>query len=144
MAYFGFTNKLVKGETIKIFNYGNCKRDFTFVTDIVEGVINVMGTAPSENENGVRYKVYNIGNNDPVNLLDFVDILQQELISAGVLPQDYDFEAHKELVPMQPGDVEVTYADVTPLQEDFGFKPSTPLREGLRSFAKWYKQYYNN
>nr|WP_297767099.1 NAD-dependent epimerase/dehydratase family protein [uncultured Butyrivibrio sp.] len=144
MAYFGFTNKLVKGETIKIFNYGNCKRDFTFVTDIVEGVINVMGTAPSENENGVRYKVYNIGNNDPVNLLDFVDILQQELISAGVLPQDYDFEAHKELVPMQPGDVEVTYADVTPLQEDFGFKPSTPLRDGLRSFAKWYKQYYNN
>lgn len=144
MAYFGFTNKLVKGDTIKIFNYGNCKRDFTFVTDIVEGVINVMETAPSENENGVRYKVYNIGNNDPVNLLDFVDILQQELISAGVLPQDYDFEAHKELVPMQPGDVEVTYADVTPLQEDFGFKPSTPLRDGLRSFAKWYKEYYNN
>ena len=144
MAYFGFTNKLVKGETIKIFNYGNCKRDFTFVTDIVEGVINVMETAPAENESGVKYKVYNIGNNDPVNLLDFVDILQQELISAGVLPQDYDFDAHKELVPMQPGDVEITYADVTPLQEDFGFKPSTPLRDGLRSFAKWYKDYYNN
>ncbi len=142
MAYFGFTNKLVKGETIKIFNYGNCKRDFTFVDDIVEGVINVMEKAPDENENGVRYKVYNIGNNDPVNLLDFVDILQQELISAGVLPEDYDFEAHKELVPMQPGDVEVTYADVTPLQQDFGFKPNTPLREGLRKFAKWYKEYY--
>ena len=142
MAYFGFTNKLVKGETIKIFNYGNCKRDFTFVTDIVEGVINVMETAPAENESGVKYKVYNIGNNDPVNLLDFVDILQQELIDAGVLPKDYDFEAHKELVPMQPGDVEVTYADVTPLQEDFGFKPNTPLREGLRAFAKWYKEYY--
>jgi nucleoside-diphosphate-sugar epimerase len=142
MAYFGFTNKLVKGETIKIFNFGNCKRDFTYVDDIVEGVINVMEKAPDENENGVRYKVYNIGNNDPVNLLDFVDILQQELISAGVLPQDYDFEAHKELVPMQPGDVEVTYADVTPLQQDFGFKPNTPLREGLRKFAKWYKEYY--
>lgn len=142
MAYFGFTNKLVKGETIKIFNFGNCKRDFTYVDDIVEGVINVMEKAPDENENGVRYKVYNIGNNDPVNLLDFVDILQQELISAGVLPQDYDFEAHKELVPMQPGDVEVTYADVTPLQQDFGFKPNTPLREGLRRFAKWYKEYY--
>ena len=142
MAYFGFTNKLVKGETIKIFNFGNCKRDFTYVDDIVEGVINVMEKAPDENENGVRYKVYNIGNNDPVNLLDFVDILQQELISAGVLPQDYDFEAHKELVPMQPGDVEVTYADVTPLQQDFGFKPETPLREGLRRFARWYKEYY--
>jgi nucleoside-diphosphate-sugar epimerase len=142
MAYFGFTNKLVKGETIKIFNFGNCKRDFTYVDDIVEGVINVMEKAPDENENGVRYKVYNIGNNDPVNLLDFVDILQQELVSAGVLPQDYDFEAHKELVPMQPGDVEVTYADVTPLQQDFGFKPNTPLREGLRRFAKWYKEYY--
>ena len=142
MAYFGFTNKLIKGETIKIFNYGNCKRDFTFVDDIVEGVISVMQVAPAENENGVRYKVYNIGNNDPVNLLDFVDILQQELVSAGVLPEDYDFEAHKELVPMQPGDVEVTYADVSALQEDFGFKPDTPLREGLRSFAKWYKEYY--
>jgi nucleoside-diphosphate-sugar epimerase len=142
MAYFGFTNKLLKGETIKIFNYGNCKRDFTYVDDIVEGVISVMQVAPVENENGARYKVYNIGNNDPVNLLDFVDILQQELISAGVLPDDYDFEAHKELVPMQPGDVEVTYADVTALQEDFGFRPDTPLRDGLRSFAKWYKEYY--
>lgn len=142
MAYFGFTNKLVNGDTIKIFNYGNCKRDFTFVDDIVKGVVNVMQVAPSENENGVKYKVYNIGNNDPVNLLDFVDILQQELVSAGVLPGDYDFEAHKELVPMQPGDVEITYADVTALQEDFGFKPSTPLRDGLRSFAKWYKEYY--
>ena len=142
MAYFGFTNKLVNGDKIKIFNYGNCKRDFTFVDDIVKGVVNVMQVAPSENENGVKYKVYNIGNNDPVNLLDFVDILQQELISAGVLPKDYDFESHKELVPMQPGDVEITYADVTALQEDFGFKPSTPLREGLRSFAKWYKGYY--
>ncbi|WP_026652407.1 NAD-dependent epimerase/dehydratase family protein [Butyrivibrio proteoclasticus] len=142
MAYFGFTNKLVKGETIKIFNYGNCKRDFTFVDDIVEGVIGVMQKAPDENENGVKYKVYNIGNNDPVNLLDFVDILQQELIRAKVLPEDYDFEAHKELVPMQPGDVEITYADVTALQEDFGFKPDTPLRDGLRKFAEWYKQYY--
>ena len=142
MAYFGFTNKLIKGETIKIFNYGNCKRDFTFVDDIVEGVISVMQVAPEENENGARGKVYNIGNNDPVNLLDFVDILQQELVDAGVLPSDYDFEAHKELVPMQPGDVEVTYADVTALQEDFGFKPDTPLRDGLRSFAKWYKEYY--
>ncbi len=143
MAYFGFTNKLIKGETIKIFNYGNCKRDFTFVDDIVEGVISVMQVAPAENDNGARYKVYNIGNNDPVNLLDFVDILQQELVSAGVLPEDYDFESHKELVPMQPGDVEVTYADVTALQEDFGFKPNTPLRDGLRAFAKWYKEYYN-
>ena len=142
MAYFGFTNKLLKGETIKIFNFGNCKRDFTYVDDIVEGVISVMQVAPAENENGARYKVYNIGNNDPVNLLDFVDILQQELIAAGVLPGDYDFEAHKELVPMQPGDVEVTYADVTALQEDFGFRPDTPLRDGLRSFAKWYKEYY--
>ena len=142
MAYFGFTNKLVNGDKIKIFNYGNCKRDFTFVDDIVKGVVNVMQVAPSENENGVKYKVYNIGNNDPVNLLDFVDILQQELISAGVLPEDYDFESHKELVPMQPGDVEITYADVSALQKDFGFKPSTPLREGLRSFAKWYKEYY--
>lgn len=142
MAYFGFTNKLVNGDKIKIFNYGNCKRDFTYVDDIVKGVVNVMQVAPSENENGVKYKVYNIGNNDPVNLLDFVDILQQELISAGVLPEDYDFESHKELVPMQPGDVEITYADVTALQEDFGFKPSTPLRDGLRSFANWYKEYY--
>lgn len=143
MAYFGFTNKLRKGETIKIFNYGNCKRDFTYIDDIVEGVVNVMQVAPAENGNGVRYKVYNIGNNDPVNLLDFVDILQQELITAGVLPENYDFDSHKELVPMQPGDVEVTYADVTALQEDFGFKPSTPLRDGLRAFAKWYKEYYN-
>ncbi len=142
MAYFGFTNKLIKGETIKIFNYGHCKRDFTYADDIVEGVINVMQKSPDENENGAKYKVYNIGNNDPVNLLDFVDILQKELVSAGVLPEDYDFESHKELVPMQPGDVEVTYADVTALQEDFGFKPSTPLAEGLRSFAKWYKEYY--
>ncbi|WP_034445980.1 NAD-dependent epimerase/dehydratase family protein [Butyrivibrio sp. AE2032] len=142
MAYFGFTNKLRNGETIKIFNFGNCKRDFTFVDDIVEGVVNVMQVAPAENENGARYKVYNIGNNDPVNLLDFVDILQQELVSNGVLPEDYDFERHKELVPMQPGDVEVTYADTKALEEDFGFKPSTPLREGLRSFAKWYKEYY--
>jgi nucleoside-diphosphate-sugar epimerase len=142
MAYFGFTNKLVKGEKIRIFNFGNCKRDFTFVDDIVEGVINVMQKSPDPNENGVKYNVYNIGNNDPVNLLDFVDILQQELISAGVLPEDYDFEAHKELVPMQPGDVEITYADVTALQQDFGFKPSTDLRTGLRHFAKWYKEYY--
>ena len=142
MAYFGFTDKLVKGDTIKIFNFGNCKRDFTYVDDIVEGIINVMQRYPDENENGVKYKVYNIGNNDPVNLLDFVDILQKELISAGVLPQDYDFEAHKELVPMQPGDVEVTYADVSALESDFGFKPSTSLTEGLRRFAKWYKEYY--
>lgn len=142
MAYFGFTNKLVKGETIRIFNFGNCKRDFTYVDDIVEGIVNVMKKSPDENENGVKYKVYNIGNNDPVNLLDFVDILQKELISAGVLPSDYDFEAHKELVPMQPGDVEITYADVTALENDFGFKPSTSLAEGLRNFARWYKEYY--
>ncbi len=143
MAYFGFTNKLLKGDTIKIFNFGNCKRDFTYVDDIVEGVVNVMQVAPAENDNGAKYMVYNIGNNDPVNLLDFVDILQQELVAAEVLPSDYDFESHKELVPMQPGDVEVTYADVTALQEDFGFKPDTPLREGLKSFAKWYKEYYH-
>ncbi len=142
MAYFGFTNKLVKGETIKIFNYGNCKRDFTFVDDIVEGIVNVMQKSPDENQDNVKATVYNIGNNDPVNLLEFVDILQQELIAAEVLPKDYDFEAHKELVPMQPGDVEVTYADVSPLVNDFGFKPATPLREGLRAFAKWYKEYY--
>lgn len=142
MAYFGFTNKLVKGDVIKIFNYGNCKRDFTYVDDIVEGVINVMQKSPDPNENGVRYNVYNIGNNDPVNLLDFVDILQQELVSAGVLPADFCFDAHKELVPMQPGDVEITYADVSALQEDFGFKPSTDLRTGLRRFAAWYKEYY--
>lgn len=143
MAYFGFTNKLVKGETIKIFNYGNCKRDFTYVDDIVKGVVNVLEKSPDANDDGVKYRIYNIGNNDPVNLLEFVDILQQELISAGVLPKDYDFEAHKELVPMQPGDVEITYADVAPLVNDFGFKPSTPLREGLKKFAKWYKEYYD-
>ena len=147
MAYFGFTNKLVHGDTIKIFNYGNCKRDFTFVDDIVEGVVRVMQHAP-EKQNGEDglpippYKVYNIGNSHPENLLEFVDILQQELTRAGVLPSDYDFDAHKELVPMQPGDVPVTYADTTPLEQDFGFKPSTPLREGLRKFAEWYRGYY--
>ena len=147
MAYFGFTNKLVHGDTIKIFNYGNCKRDFTFVDDIVEGVVRVMQHAP-EKQNGEDglpippYKVYNIGNSHPENLLEFVDTLQQELIRAGVLPSDYDFDAHKELVPMQPGDVPVTYADTTPLEQDFGFKPSTPLREGLRKFAEWYRGYY--
>ena len=149
MAYFGFTNKLVKGETIKIFNYGNCKRDFTYIDDIVEGVVRIMQHAP-EKQNGEDglpippYKVYNIGNNSPENLLDFVTILQEELVRAGVLPKDYDFEAHKELVPMQPGDVPVTYADTTPLEQDFRFKPSTSLREGLRRFAEWYAQYYNN
>lgn len=149
MAYFGFTNKLVKGETIKIFNYGNCKRDFTFVDDIVEGVVRIMQHAP-EKQNGEDglpippYKVYNIGNNSPENLLDFVTILQEELVRAGVLPKDYDFEAHKELVPMQPGDVPVTYADTTPLEQDFGFKPNTSLREGLRRFAEWYAKYYKN
>ena len=147
MAYLGFTNKLVKGEKIQIFNYGNCKRDFTFVDDIVEGVVRVMQHAPEKQlgEDGLPvppYKVYNIGNSSPENLLDFVTILQEELISAGVLPKDYDFEAHKELVPMQPGDVPVTYADTMPLEEDFGFRPSTPLREGLRRFAEWYKNYY--
>jgi len=147
MAYFGFTDKLLAGETIKIFNYGNCKRDFTYIDDIVEGVIRVMKKAPDRKtgEDGLPvppYMVYNIGNNQPENLLDFVDILQQELVRAGVLPEDYDFEAHKELVPMQPGDVPVTYADTTPLEEDFGFKPSTPLREGLRRFAEWYAAYY--
>lgn len=142
MAYFSFTNKLLAGETIQIFNYGNCKRDFTYIEDIVTGVINVIKKTPDADENGVRYKVYNIGNNQPENLLDFVDVLQQELIRAGVLPEDYDFEAHKELVPMQPGDVEVTYADVDELVRDFGFKPSTPLRDGLRKFAEWYKDFY--
>ena len=147
MAYFGFTNKLVKGEKIQIFNYGNCKRDFTYVDDIVEGIIRVMKKAPEKQtgEDGLPvppYKVYNIGNNQPENLLDFVTILQEELLRAGVLPQDYDFEAHKELVPMQPGDVPVTYADTTPLEQDFGFKPSTSLREGLRVFVKWYAEYY--
>ena len=147
MAYFGFTNKLVKGETIKIFNYGNCKRDFTFVDDIVEGVVRIMQHAP-EKQNGEDglpippYKVYNIGNNSPENLLDFVTVLQEELVRAGVLSKDYDFEAHKELVPMQPGDVPVTYADTTPLEQDFGFKPNTSLREGLRHFAEWYARYY--
>lgn len=147
MAYFGFTNKLVKGEKIQIFNYGNCKRDFTYVDDIVEGVYRVMMKAPEKQvgEDGLPippYKVYNIGNNSPENLLDFVTILQEELIRAGVLPQDYDFEAHKELVPMQAGDVPVTYADTTALEEDFGFKPSTSLRKGLRKFAEWYKEFY--
>ena len=147
MAYFGFTNKLVKGETIKIFNYGNCKRDFTYVDDIVEGVVRIMQHAP-EKQNGEDglpippYKVYNIGNNSPENLLDFVTILQEELVRAGILPKDYDFEAHKELVPMQPGDVPVTYADTTPLEQDFGFKPNTSLRDGLRHFAEWYAKYY--
>lgn len=147
MAYFGFTNKLVKGDTIKIFNYGNCKRDFTYVDDIVEGIVRVMQHAP-EKQNGEDglpippYKVYNIGNSHPENLLEFVSILQEELIRAGVLPEDYDFDAHKELVAMQPGDVPVTYADTTPLEEDFGYKPSTPLREGLRAFAQWYYTYY--
>ena len=148
MAYFGFTDKLVKGDSIKIFNYGNCKRDFTYVDDIVEGVVRVMQHAP-EKSNGADglpippYKVYNIGNNQPENLLDFVQILQEELVRAGVLPSDYDFESHKELVPMQPGDVPITYADTTPLEQDFGFKPSTPLREGLRKFAEWYNSFYS-
>ncbi|MCQ2184683.1 MAG: NAD-dependent epimerase/dehydratase family protein [Bacteroidales bacterium] len=147
MAYFGFTNSLREGKTIKIFNYGNCKRDFTYVDDIVEGVVRVMQHAPEKTtgEDGLPvppYKVYNIGNSSPENLLEFVNILQEELIRAGVLPSDYDFEAHKELVPMQPGDVPVTYADTAPLEADFGFKPSTPLREGLRRFAAWYKEYY--
>ena len=146
MAYFGFTDKLVRGETIKIFYYGHCQRDFTYIDDIVEGVVRVMQHAPERRngEDGLPvppYKVYNIGNNHPENLLDFVTILQEELLRAGVLPPDYDFEAHKELVPMQPGDVPVTYADTTPLEEDFGFKPSTPLREGLRRFAEWYVGY---
>ena len=148
MAYFGFTNKLLKGDTIQIFNYGNCKRDFTFVDDIVEGVKRVIQHAPEKKngEDGLPippYAVYNIGNNSPENLLDFVQILSEELIRAKVLPADYDFEAHKKLVPMQPGDVPITYADTTALEEDFGFKPSTSLREGLRRFAEWYKQYYN-
>ncbi|WP_276866182.1 NAD-dependent epimerase/dehydratase family protein [Mediterranea massiliensis] len=147
MAYFGFTNKLREGKTIQIFNYGNCKRDFTYIADIVEGVIRVMQHAPKRQtgEDGLPvppYKVYNIGNNQPENLLDFVTILQEELIRAKVLPEDYDFEAHKELVPMQPGDVPVTYADTTPLEQDFGFKPCTPLRDGLRAFAEWYAKYY--
>lgn len=147
MAYFGFTNKLLKGETIQIFNYGNCKRDFTYVDDIVEGIVRVMQGAPEQKkgEDGLPippYAVYNIGNNHPENLLEFVQILQEELIRAKVLPEDYDFEAHKELVPMQPGDVPVTYADTKALEEDYGFKPSTSLREGLRKFAEWYKEFY--
>ena len=147
MAYFGFTNKLIAGETIKIFNYGNCKRDFTYVDDIVEGIIRIIQGAPDKKtgEDGLPvppYAVYNIGNSNPENLLDFVTILQEELIRAGVLPEDYDFESHKELVPMQPGDVPITYADTSPLEKDFGFKPSTSLREGLRKFAEWYKEYY--
>ena len=147
MAYFSFTNKLLKGETIQIYNYGNCKRDFTYIDDIVEGMVRIMQHAP-EKKNGddglpiPPYKVYNIGNNSPENLLDFVTILQDELIRAGVLPNDYDFESHKELVPMQPGDVPVTYADTTPLEQDFGFKPSTSLRDGLRAFAEWYAKFY--
>lgn len=147
MAYFGFTDKLLRGETIRIFNYGNCKRDFTYINDIVEGVVRVMQGAPKRKngEDGLPvppYAVYNIGNQSPENLLDFVDILQQELIAAGVLPNDYDFEAHKQLVPMQPGDVPVTYADTTPLERDYGYKPSTDLRTGLRNFARWYKDFY--
>ena len=147
MAYFGFTNKLINGETIKIFNYGNCKRDFTFIDDIVEGVIRVMKGAPDKKmgEDGLPippYAVYNIGNSNPENLLDFVNILQEELVNAGVLPKDFDFESHKELVAMQPGDVPVTYADTKPLEDDYGFKPNTSLRDGLRAFAKWYKEFY--
>ena len=149
MAYFGFTNKLLKGEKIEIFNYGNCKRDFTYIDDIVEGVVRVMQHAPEKRvgEDGLPippYKVYNIGNNNPENLLDFVQILQEELIAAGVLPEDYDFESHKELVPMQAGDVPVTYADTSALEADFGFKPHTSLRDGLRRFAAWYKEFYEN
>ncbi len=147
MAYFGFTNKLIKGETIEIFNYGNCKRDFTYVDDIVEGVLRVMRKAPGKSvgEDGLPippYKVYNIGNSNPENLLDFVQILQEELTKAGVLPSDYDFESHKKLVPMQPGDVPVTFADTSALERDMGFKPSTLLRDGLRKFAEWYKEFY--
>lgn len=148
MAYFSFTNKLIKGEKIKIYNYGNCKRDFTYVDDIVEGIVRIM-EKPPEKKNGEDglpippYNVYNIGNSNPENLLEFVDILQQELIRAKVLPADYDFDTHKELVPMQPGDVPVTYADTSALERDFGYKPSTPLRDGLRKFAEWYKEFYN-
>ena len=149
MAYFGFTDQLIKGNKIKIFNYGNCKRDFTYIDDIVEGILRVMANAPEKKtgEDSLPlppYKVYNIGNSNPENLLDFVQILQEELIRAGVLPENYDFEAHKELVPMQPGDVPVTFADTTPLERDFGFKPHTPLRDGLRKFAEWYKEYYGS
>jgi len=149
MAYFGFTDKLRAGKTIQIFNYGNCKRDFTFVDDIVEGVKRVMQHAPEKQlgEDGLPvppYRVYNIGNSHPENLLDFVDTLQQELIRAGVLPSDYDFESHKELVPMQPGDVPITYADTSALERDLGFKPNTPLRDGLRKFAEWYAAFYGD
>ena len=147
MAYFSFTNRLLQGKTIEIFNYGNCKRDFTYIDDIVEGVVRVMSRAPEKKNDGnglpiPPYRVYNIGNSQPENLLDFVDILQQELVSAGVLPEDYDFEAHKKLVPMQPGDVSVTYADVSDLERDTGFRPQTSLRTGLREFARWYKDFY--
>ncbi len=147
MAYFNFTNKLINGEKIKIFNYGNCQRDFTYIDDIVEGIIRVIGQAPQKKngEDGLPiapYKIYNIGCGKPVNLLDFVEILQEELVRAKVLPENYDFEAHKELVPMQPGDVPITYADTTPLERDFGYKPSTDLRTGLRRFAEWYKKFY--
>jgi nucleoside-diphosphate-sugar epimerase len=147
MAYFGFTDKLVRGKTIRIFNYGNCRRDFTYVDDIVEGIVRVMGKAPETRHSGldpesVPYAIYNIGGGQPENLLDFVQILQEELIAAGVLPKDYDFEAHKQLVPMQPGDVPTTYADASALERDFGFTPKIPLREGLRKFAQWYKAYY--
>jgi nucleoside-diphosphate-sugar epimerase len=147
MAYFGFTDKLVKGKKIKIFNYGNCRRDFTYIDDIVEGVLRVMAKAPARSK-GVDglpvppYKVYNIGNSHPENLLDFVTILEEELVAQGVLSEDFDFESHKELVPMQAGDVPVTYADTAPLERDFGFRPSTPLREGLRRFAAWYRDFY--
>ena len=148
MAYFSFTDKLLAGKDIKIFNYGNCKRDFTYIDDIVQGITLVMERAPEKavGEDGLPlppYAVYNIGNNTPENLLDFVDILQEELVAAGLLPKDYDFAAHKKLVPMQPGDVPVTYADTSALETDFGFKPSTSLREGLRRFARWYKDFYN-
>ena len=148
MAYFGFTDKLVRGEKIKIFNYGNCRRDFTYIDDIVEGVVRVMQSAPEKRDGAdglpvPPYRVYNIGNNAPENLLDFVTILQEELVAAGVLPASFDFEAHKELVAMQPGDVPVTYADTTPLERDFGYKPATPLRDGLRRFARWYKEFYS-
>ena len=147
MAYFGFTDKLLRGQTIDIFNYGNCRRDFTYIDDIVEGIIRVINKAPqrSTGEDGLPvppYAVYNIGNSSPENLLDFVRTLQEELVSAGVLPEDFDFEAHTRLVPMQPGDVPVTYADTSALERDFGFRPSTPLRQGLARFAQWYKQFY--
>ena len=149
MAYFSFTNRLREGQTIRIFNYGNCKRDFTYIDDIVEGIVRVIQKAPDRmaGEDGLPlppYKIYNIGNSHPENLLDFVDILQRELIRAGVLDNDYDFESHKELVPMQPGDVPVTYADTSALEQDFGFRPATDLREGLRKFAEWYKAFYMN